>query len=110
MGVPVAVFVPYVRSATLPFLLAYLYSVPSVEKVTGRAAAARAVTGSSSTHRHRHSAVPNSRFQILMFNILLSKAHSAFGTPEGCGADPHHNVFCPPAELDSGMGSFIMII
>ena len=30
--------------------------------------------------------------------------------PEGCGADPHHNVFCSPAELDSGMGSFIMII
>ena len=82
MDVLAAVVVPYVRSVTLFFVLAYLYSIPSVEKVTGRAAAACAVTGSSSTHRHRHSARPDSRFQILMFNILLSKAHSAFGAPK----------------------------
>ena len=72
--------------------------------------AALTLTLITHTAAHRHSAVPSSRFQILLFNILLSKAHSAFGTPEGCGADPHHNAFCPPAELDSGMGSFIMII
>lgn len=36
--------------------------------------AALALTLITHTAAHRHSAVPSSRFQILMFNILLSKA------------------------------------
>ena len=93
MGVLAAVCVPYIRSVTLFFVLAYLYSIPSVEKVTGRAAAARAVTGSSSAHRHRHSARPSSRFQTLMIISPL----------QGCGAGPHHNAFYLPPDLTAAV-------
>ena len=72
--------------------------------------AALALTLIRHTAAHRHSAMPNNRFQSFLIPLLLSNAHSAFGAPEGCGAGPHHNVFCPPAGLDSAAGFLIMVL
>ena len=73
------------------------------------AGAAAAREGSSAQSAHRHSAIFSSRFQILMIISPLQGSFSLRG-PEGCGADPHHNVFCPPAELDSAAGFLIMVL
>ena len=57
------------------------------------ASAARAVTGSSPQSTHRHSVRPNIRFLIFIVLPLLSKTHSAFGSPKAVVRVPHHNVF-----------------
>jgi len=44
-----------------------------------------------------------------MFNMLLSKAHSAFGAPKAV-VRARTTMLLSAAGLDSGMGSFIMII